>query len=259
MIEYYFFNKVKKILSKGLNSKGGRNIKGRVCIRGQGGGNKKVYKFIDFFRRINSKGIILNIFYDPNRSARVAAILYLNSLCSFILLQKNVKINDVLYSGEFTKDVIKSGFSVILRNLPLFSSLSNIEFKPFFGSSICRAAGTSCIMIGKTKDKGIIKLNSKWQLQLSLNCMGSCDSISDKEYNNWFIYKAGKNRALGWKPKVRGVAKNPCDHPHGGGNGKKAKPKIPVNAWHTVFKWSHTNDSKKNKLLRRRFKNLNAN
>lgn len=259
MIEYYFFNKIKKKLSKGLLSKGGRGPSGKICIRGKGCGNKRLYTFIDFYRRINLKGRIINIIYDTNRTSLIAAILYFNGFCSYILLQKDVKLNDNLYSGSFYTSTIMNGYSITLKNLPLFSNISNIEIKPFRGSSLCRAAGTSCILIGKIGNKGIIKLNSKWQIQLSLNCIGSYGSISDKYINNLYINKAGKNRALGNKPKVRGVAKNPCDHPHGGGNGKKAKPKIPVNAWHTVFKWTHTKNSRKDNLLRRKFKNLNAN
>ena len=266
MIFVYFYNKLKKNLSTGKIKKGikkgGRNFFGRVCVRGQGGGNKKIYRFIDFFRRINLKGKIVNIYYDPNRTARIASIVYVNSLCSYILLQKGIKSNSVIYSGTLLcKDDIETGFSMPLKYMPLFSNISNIELKPFKGSTLCRAAGMSCILVGKTKDKkkGILKLNSKWELHLSLNCISSVGSIAEKAINNLFIEKAGKNRAFGIKPKVRGVAKNPVDHPHGGGNGKKPKPKIPVNAWHTVFKWTHTKNKKQDNLKRRKFKNLNEN
>lgn len=263
MITYYFFNKLKKALTYGLKSSGGRNFLGRVCVRGQGAGNKRLFKYIDFIRRVNTNGKIVSIIYDPNRSARLGLVIYLNSFCSYILLQKNVKIGSVIYSGsKMTKDnIIESGYSLPLKYMPLFSNISNIELKPFIGSTLCRAAGTSCILIGKTSDnkKGILKLNSKWELHVSLDCISSYGVTSNRALNNLFIKKAGKNRALGWKPRVRGVAKNPCDHPHGGGNGKKPKPKIPVNAWHTVFKWTHTNNTKKDNLKRRKFKKLNEN
>lgn len=261
MIVYYFSHKVLKKLSKGLCSKGGRNFLGRVCVRGQGGGNKRVYRFIDFFRRLNLKGKVFNILYDPSRSARIALVVYYNSVCSYLLLQKSVKINTIIYSGTLLceDEVIQEGFSMPLLNMPLFSNISNIELKPFMGGSLCRAAGTSCMLVGKIKHKGILKLNSNWELHISLNCMSSYGSIAYKHLNNLFLEKAGKNRAFGWKPKVRGVAKNPCDHPHGGGNGKKPKPKIPVNAWHTVFKWEHTKNKKQDNLKRRKFKKINEN
>lgn len=263
MTIYYFFKKIKKKLTKGIKSKGGRNFLGRVCVRGQGGGNKRIFRYIDFIRRVNASGKVINIIYDPSRTARLGLVIYLNSFCSYILLQKNVKIGSVIYSGSsiLKGNVIESGYSLPLKYMPLFSNISNIELKPFIGSTLCRAAGTSCILIGKTLDnkKGVLKLNSKWELHVSLNCISSFGASSNKTLNNLFIKKAGKNRALGWKPKVRGVAKNPCDHPHGGGNGKKPKPKIPVNAWHTVFKWTHTKNTKKDNLKRRKFKKLNEN
>lgn len=263
MTIFYFFKKIKKKLTKGIKSKGGRNFLGRVCVRGQGGGNKRIFRYIDFIRRVNASGKVINIIYDPSRTARLGLVIYLNSFCSYILLQKNVKIGSVIYSGSsiLKGNVIESGYSLPLKYMPLFSNISNIELKPFIGSTLCRAANTSCILIGKTLDnkKGVLKLNSKWELHVSLNCISSFGVSSNKALNNLFIKKAGKNRALGWKPKVRGVAKNPCDHPHGGGNGKKPKPKIPVNAWHTVFKWTHTKNTKKDNFKRRKFKKLNEN
>ena len=257
---HYFFNNIKKKLSIGVSKKSGRNFLGRVCVRGRGTANKVLFRFIDFYRRINMKGKVINIVYDPNRTARLALIFYVNSYCAFILLQKNIKINSVIYSGTLlSDDIIQNGFSMPLKYMPLFSNISNIELKPFKGSQLCRAAGTSCMLVGKINEKiGVLKLSSKWELNVSLNCMSSYGTVALKSLNNLFIEKAGKNRALGWKPKVRGVAKNPCDHPHGGGNGKKPKPKIPVNAWHTVFKWTHTKNTKLDNLKRRKFKKLNA-
>jgi len=234
---------------------------GRVCIRGQGGGNKKLYRFIDFFRRINLMGRVIKIIYDTNRSARLAFIIYINGFCSYLILQKNVKINKFLYSGTLPlyNEIIKDGYSMPLKFIPLFSNICNIELKPFIGSTLCRAAEVSCLMIGKIKNKAILKLNSKWEMHLSLDCIGSYGVNSYKHFNNITLEKAGKNRALGSRPKVRGVVKNPCDHPHGGGRGKKGKPIIPVNEFHSVFKWQHTKNTKKNKIKRRLFKNLNEN
>ena len=201
MTIYYFFKKIKKKLTKGIKSKGGRNFLGRVCVRGQGGGNKRIFRYIDFIRRVNASGKVINIIYDPSRTARLGLVIYLNSFCSYILLQKNVKIGSVIYSGSsiLKGNVIESGYSLPLKYMPLFSNISNIELKPFIGSTLCRAAGTSCILIGKTLDnkKGVLKLNSKWELHVSLNCISSFGASSNKALNNLFIKKAGKNRALG--------------------------------------------------------------
>jgi len=152
MIVYYFINKIKKNLTKGLKLRGGRNFLGRVCVRGQGGGNKKLYRFIDFFRRLNLKGKVINILYDANRSAQIALVLYFNSLCSYIIIQKEIFLNDIIYSGtKLCEDSINIGYSMPLQYIPLFSNISNIELRPFSGSSLCRAASTSCLLIGKVK------------------------------------------------------------------------------------------------------------
>lgn len=256
-MQIYFFKKINKLLCFNLKIKAGRNIHGKICVRGQGAGNKKLYRYIDIYRRINNFGRIINIYYDPNRSAKIGLIIYLNGLVSFLILQENIRLNSILYSGtKLCEEKIINGFSLPLKYMPLFSPLSNIELKPFKGSSICRSSGVSCILIGKDKNKGILKLNSGWQLTVSLDCISSLGVISQRLFSNLIIKKAGKNRALGKKPKVRGLAKNPCDHPHGGGNGKKHKPKIPTNAWHTVFKWKHTKNKIVDNYKRRVFKNL---
>jgi len=165
MTFFYFFKKIKKYLTKGISNKAGRNFLGRVCIKGQGAGNKRIYRYIDFNRRVNIKGKLINIIYDSNRTARLGLVIYLNSFCSYILLQKNIKIGNVIYSGSvMSKDnIIETGYSLPLKYMPLFSNISNIELNPFIGGTLCRAAGTSCILIGKTLDnkKGILKLNSK--------------------------------------------------------------------------------------------------
>lgn len=259
MITYYAIKFLKKKLIKGIKKMGGRCHLGRVTVRGQGGGNKKLYRVIDFYRRLNQYGVLCSILYDPNRTCKLGLIIFCNGLSSFILIQKDIKAGVIIYLGsEFmtTKNIIKNGYSLPLNEMPLYSVLSNVEFKPFKGKSLCRAADTSCVLIGKTNEKGILKLNSNWELHLPLTCISSYGSMSNRLSNNIFLKKAGKNRSMGFRPRVRGVAKNPCDHPHGGGNGKKPKPKIPVNAWHTVFKWKHTKNKKNDIKKRRLFKIL---
>lgn len=260
MLSYYFINLIKKKLIKGIKNKGGRNFLGRVCIQGRGGGNKRKYRFIDFFRRLNCYGFVMKIFRDSNRTAKVCLILYVNGLNALSLLQKDVKLNSLIYSGSNFPGTILSinnGYSLLLKYMPLFSPLSNIELQPFSGSILARAASVNAIMISKTASNAILKFNSNWLIKVSVNCIASLGRISSIYKNDIIIGNAGKNRALGYRPKVRGVAKNPCDHPHGGGNGKKAKPMVPVNAWHTVFKWRPTTITKNAILKRRRYKKLN--
>jgi len=134
---------------------------------------------------LNLKGKVINILYDPNRSAQIALILYLNSLCSYIIIQKEIFLNDIIYSGtKLCEDIINIGYSMPLQYIPLFSNVSNIELRPFKGSSLCRAAGTSCLLVGKIKNKCILKLKSGWEMHLSINNIASLGIISDKIYNN---------------------------------------------------------------------------
>jgi large subunit ribosomal protein L2 len=147
-----------------VKSTGGRNFLGRICIKGKGlcnSSTRKLYRYLDFYRRINKKGILLNIFYDPNRSGKIGLILYENGLSTFILLQKGIPLLSFIYSGEsYTLTNIKKGDSTLINNIPLFSVVSNIENKPFKGGTLCRAAGVSGLLISKDKYKGILKMNS---------------------------------------------------------------------------------------------------
>jgi len=260
MIADYVFNFIYKKYKKGMRSTGARCNTGRVSVRGRGGAAKVNYRLFDIYRRVNQYGVLVRIFYDPNRTCKLGLIVYENSVSGLILVQRDVRLGDSLYFGTNKADdgnELKNGYSMPLLNMPLFSVLSNIEFNPFKGGGLCRSAETSCVLVGKVKNRGILKLNSKWELHLPLGCIASYGSMSRRLFNNIYIKKAGKNRSLGFKPKVRGVAKNPCDHPHGGGNGKRSKPKIPVNAWHTVFKWRHSKNKKEDNIKRRLFKHLN--
>jgi large subunit ribosomal protein L2 len=164
MIFYYFFNSCKTKLVKGLKNKAGRNFYGRICIQGRGCGNKRIYRYIDFIRRINYFGRLIKVYRDPIRTSKIGLILYLNGLVSFILLQKDIKINDLIYSGTIFNNKIQNinnGYSLPLKHMPLFAPLSNIELEPFGGSIVGRAASVNCIMISKNDKSTIIKLNSK--------------------------------------------------------------------------------------------------
>jgi large subunit ribosomal protein L2 len=163
MIIFYFFNYIKKQLTKGLKHKGGRNFFGRVCIRGRGGGNKKLYRFIDFYRRINQYGKILKIFKDSNRTGKIALILYTSGLSNYLLIQKDIKINNIIYSGSLYNeklDLISNGFSLPIKYMSLFSTLSNVENKSGCGSILARSASVSCLLMSKDIKYGYLKFNS---------------------------------------------------------------------------------------------------
>jgi large subunit ribosomal protein L2 len=164
MIPYYFYYNLKNKLIKGLKNKAGRNFYGRICIQGRGCGNKRNYRFIDFIRRLNYFGKIIKIYRDPIRTAKISLILYSNGLMSFSLIQKDIKINSIIYAGSIYDNSIKNinnGYSLTLKYMPLFSPLSNIELKPYGGSKIVRAAYVNCLMISKNDKSAILKLNSK--------------------------------------------------------------------------------------------------
>jgi len=153
-ISYTIILKIQKKLKKGLKSNGGRNNTGKVCVRGRGAGNKITYRFLDFYRRINKRGRVLNISYDPIRTGKIGLVIYENGLSSYILLQKGVKIDTMIYAGSFlNSEKVNKGDSVLLKYIPLFSIVSNMENKPYKGSSLCRAAGVGAVLIGKKKKK----------------------------------------------------------------------------------------------------------
>jgi len=259
MISYFFINFLKNKLVKNISNKGGRNFLGRICIRGLGGGVKKNYRFLDLYRRLNLKGFLYKKIKDPFRNCKIGVFLYSNGLSSFMLLQKDLKLYSFIYSGsfyQFKNEAIKNGFSLPIKYMPLFTTLSNIEKKPFEGGLISRSANTGSLLISKDDFYGFLKLNSGWQIKIPINSMTSMGPITDSYICHMSVKKAGNNRNLGYKPKVRGVAMNPCDHPHGGGNGKKSKPMLPTNAWKSIFKWRHTKNTKKDNLKRRIYKTL---
>jgi large subunit ribosomal protein L2 len=258
MLNYFFF-KLSSKLVKGKTSSGGRNFLGRVCIKGRCKGNKRLFRYLDFFKRLNSFGFLCRVVYDSNRTAPIGYFLFENGLACYNILVDGIKIGTTVYSGYESylfEKVIGCGWSVPIFHMRLFSVISSIELRPFSGSKLARSAGSFAILIGKSKDKAMLKLKSGWILYISLLSFAVFGKVSKNLFNIGSFMKAGKMRAFGFKSKVRGVAKNPCDHPHGGGNGKKSKPVVPVNAWGRFAKWTHTKAKKFDKLNRRMFKIL---
>lgn len=253
----YFIYKINKKISVGCKSQSGRNFLGHICVHHQGGGNKKKYYFIDFFRRLNSFGVIYKIIKCANRTGFIGGILYENGLFSYILLSEKIRIGEKLYAGincKINKD--KLGNSVPLKQLRLFTLLNNIEKYPYVGGQISRSAGTYGIITTKQFKNVIIKLNSGWNLTLSKNCISTIGIVSNMLHKFENITKAGISRSLGIRPSVRGVAMNPHDHPHGGGEGKKSPPANQVSPWGWLTKGTPSLKKKEDKKKRKLYKSI---
>lgn len=252
--------KLSKKLVLGLVSNGGRNFLGRLCVFHRGSGNKNKYRLIDRFRRTNQTGLLFKVLKDPIRTAYIGLIFYENGMASYIVLSDGLFLGDNVYSGLFLKDVknffnIGSCFPIIYMNL--FTRVNNIELFPLSGSKIARSAGVSAYIIGKDHNDLItLKLNSGWQLKIYSLSMASLGVVSNPLHMITRIGKAGKKRALGFRPIVRGVIKNPCDHPHGGGEGKGSPPVAQVTPWGKLTKGTPTKNKKKDRTKRRLFKNI---
>jgi len=262
-LSYYFYYKALKFLKCGLASRGGRNFLGRICVHHQGGGLKKNYRLIDFFRRVNSLGFVVKLSFDCNRSSLLALVLYNNGLSSFIIATDGLRKGSLIYSGlpdmlleslNDYEDIL--GWALPLHAVKLFSVVNMIESSPKKGSSLVRSAGSSGLLVGYLAGKAVLKLNSCWQVFVDKHCMASVGTVSNVNFKYFRIDSAGKARGLGIRPRVRGVAKNPCDHPHGGGNGKKSKKPCPVNRYGVPSVGHSTKNRKIDRQKRRLFKKI---
>jgi len=222
-LKYFFFNIDKKI-KIGSNLKAGRNYLGTICVHHRFGGNKLKKYNIDWYRRIECFGYVYKILIDFNRTAFLGSIIYENGLFTNIILSENVKIGQKLYSGILNRNT-KNGNTSILNNIRLFSIINNIEIYPNRGFTLARSAGSSSLLTSINKNIATLKLKSGLNMFLSTSNLANFGLVSNSlhKFNN--LKKAGKSWSMGKRPKVRGVAMNPCDHPHGGGEGKKSPPK----------------------------------
>lgn len=255
-LNYYLKKVYFQLKSFGVLSKGGRNFLGKICVKGRGRTQKRIYNFIDFFRRINLFGFILKLIYDCNRTSLIALVVYQNGLNSFIIATDGLTRQSLIFSGIIDIKEPLIGWALPINKINLFSIVNNIELKPYKGAQLARAAGVGSLLIGKVKNKIILKLNSKWQIILNENCIGTIGLCSNVNNKYKMIGSAGKARNLGFRPKVRGVAMNPCDHPHGGGNGKHSKPVAPVSSYGRLTKGTPTKNKKFDKLNKRLFKKI---
>lgn len=253
-VKYVIF-KLNKKLKIGFLKPTGRNFSGRICVHHQGGALKRNNYLVDFFKRINSFGIVVRIIKSSLYTSYLGLVIYLNGLSSYILLSDKIKENNVIFSGTFSEKLSYSiGYSLPLSYLPLFSLVNNVELYPYSGSVLARAAGMSALVISKLNNKVVLKLKSGWNLTLSNNCICSYGQSSNPLHSFERIGKAGKARALGVRPTVRGVAMNPCDHPHGGGEGKKSPPVAARSPWGWLTKGTPSKSKKKFLLKKKKYK-----
>ena len=211
--------KPEKSLIRKNHRKKGRNNRGIITIRHRGGGHKKRYRLIDFKRnKIDIKGIVASIEYDPNRNARIALIHYSDGEKRYILHPKNLNVGDSIYSGSLVD--LQIGNSMPLKEIPLGTSIHNLELVPNRGGQIVRSAGTSAKILAKEGDYITLRLPSKEVRLVRKECWATIGEVSNNDVFLVQSGKAGRTRWLGKRPTVRGSVMNPCDHPHGGGEGR---------------------------------------
>ena len=208
----------------------GRNNKGRITIRHKGGGHKRLYRLIDFKRnKYNVDGKVMSIEYDPNRNAFISLIQYEDGEKRYILHPENLKVGDIISAGN--ESAIKVGNSLQLDKIPLGTDVHNVELFPGKGGQLIRAAGTSAKILAKENDFVVLRLSSKEIRLFKKECAATVGRISNSDFYNVVLGKAGRTRWLGIRPSVRGSVMNPVDHPHGGGEGRcpigRARPLTP--------------------------------
>ncbi|TQF77046.1 50S ribosomal protein L2 [Elioraea sp. Yellowstone] len=242
-----------KGLTVGKTSTGGRNHHGHITVRFRGGGHKRSYRLIDFKRRkFDVPATVERIEYDPNRSAWIALIKYADGELSYILAPQRLKAGDTVVSGA--RADIKPGNAMPMGAIPVGTIIHNIEMKPGAGGKIARAAGTYAQLVGKDAGYAQIKLSSGELRTVRAECMASIGAVSNPDNSNQQFGKAGRMRWLGRRPHNRGVAMNPIDHPHGGGEGRTSGGRHPVTPWGKPTKGAKTRKNKRTDglIIRRR-------
>ncbi len=233
-----------KGLTEGLSSKAGRNNTGRIMVRRRGGGAKKSYRIVDFKRRkFDIEAKVERLEYDPNRTAFIALIKYLDGELSYILAPQRIKAGDKVIAGD--KVDIKPGNAMPLRSIPVGTIIHNVELKPAKGGQIARSAGAYIQLVGRDGGMAQLRLQSGEVRVVSGECMATIGAVSNPDHMNQNIGKAGRNRHKGKRPSVRGVVMNPVDHPHGGGEGRTSGGRHPVTPWGKPTKGAKTRNKKK--------------
>jgi large subunit ribosomal protein L2 len=232
-----------KALTEGLRKKGGRNNTGRITMRHRGGGAKRRYRIVDFKRgKSDMVATVERLEYDPNRTAFIALIKYEDGEQAYILAPQRLKAGDKVVAGE--KVDVKPGNAMPMKNMPVGTIIHNIEMKPGKGGQMARAAGTYAQLVGRDAGYALLRLSSGEVRMVRAECRATVGAVSNPDQQNIVIAKAGRNRWLGHRPTVRGVAMNPIDHPHGGGEGRTSGGRHPVTPWGKPTKGKKTRHNK---------------
>ncbi len=245
--------KPEKALTEGLRKSGGRNNKGRITSYHRGGGHKRRYRVVDFKRRrFDIPATVERLEYDPNRTAFIALIRYEDGELSYVLAPQRLKVGDTIISGD--KVDIKPGNAMPMSNIPVGTIIHNVEMKPGKGGQMARSAGNYAQLVGKDAGRALLRLSSGEQRMVRAECMATVGAVSNPDHQNIKLAKAGRRRWLGRRPVVRGVAMNPVDHPHGGGEGRTSGGRHPVTPWGVPTKGKRTRSNKSTDkfILRRR-------
>jgi len=237
-----------KKLTEGLTKSGGRNNQGRITARRIGGGHKRTYRVIDFKRRKwDVAGTVERLEYDPNRTAFIALLRYEDGEQAYILAPQRLGVGDQVVAGE--KVDVKPGNAMPLKSVPVGTIVHNVELKPEKGGQIARAAGTYVQLVGRDQGYALLRLASGEVRMVRQECMATIGAVSNPDQGNVKLGKAGRQRWLGKRPSVRGVAMNPIDHPHGGGEGRTSGGRHPVTPWGKPTKGRKTRRNKKTDAL----------
>ncbi len=240
-----------KKLTIGLKKKGGRNAYGRITMRHQGGGAAQRYRVIDFKRSERDvEGIITTVEYDPNRNVRIGLVVYKNGVKRYVLLPEGLAVGSRIIAGQHVEPTV--GNCLPLRSIPVGFVIHNIEMKPMAGGILVRSAGCGAQIIAKDEDFATLKMPSNEVRLINLDCWATVGALGNADFKNISWGKAGRSRNRGIRPSVRGMAMNPVDHPHGGGEGRSKSGSHPVTPWGKGCKGTRTRKRKDARIIRRR-------
>jgi large subunit ribosomal protein L2 len=232
-----------KALTEGLTKSGGRNNMGRVTAFNRGGGHKRTYRMVDFKRRkLDVAATVERIEYDPNRTAFIALVRYADDELAYILAPQRLAVGDSVIASAQAD--VKPGNAMPMSAIPVGTIIHNVELKPGKGGQVARSAGSYAQLVGRDGSYAILRLNSGEQRKVLSSCFATIGAVSNPDHGNVSIGKAGRNRWLGKRPSVRGVAMNPIDHPHGGGEGRTSGGRHPVTPWGKPTKGKKTRSNK---------------
>lgn len=240
-----------KSLVVGLRKSGGRNAYGRITVRHRGGGAFRKYRIIDFKRvEKDMPGKVVSLEYDPNRNTRIGLVVFPNGVKRYVLMPEGLAVGSTVLAGREVE--ARVGNCLPLRNIPVGFTLHNVEIVPGSGGTFARSAGTSVQLIAKGEEHATLRMPSGEVRMVHLDCWATVGVLGNADHKNVTIGKAGRTRRLGFRPSVRGMAMNPIDHPHGGGEGRSKSGSHPMTPWGKGCKGTRTRTRKNPLILKRR-------